>query len=1072
MVVASRHIRTSRHGTALGRAPCVLACLSLVLGATLSAQTDTLRSGEGRQRDLAAGQTHRYAIELESGHFLHAVVVPQGIDVAVSLVDPSASEILDIDSSRDQIGSETLVAVAEQRGRYQIVVTPALDDVPAGRYFLRIEAVRHATATDTIQVGANRMLERGIGLAQSAEPKQWEEALPLLAGALADFRRADDRESIATAVLQTASASYNLNRPEAIDLGRQALALYSELGDEGSVAAASGLLGAIHMRRGELAEASRLSTAALAVARKAGNRTEEAFALTVMGIVYGRSGEPERAVEAFQGAHRVAREMGLKRSESGALNNLGIATKDLGDNRLSLEYYERALVVIRARGDRNLEANTLTNLGNVHRLLGEYEQALAAYEAGLALARDAGNAEYEARALNMIGSTFYRLGEFRKALDYHRQSLDIRRRIIDVASEAASLDGAGLALHRLGDSEQAIRDLTEALRIRRATAERLGESDTLRNLALVERDRGNMTAALGHIEAAVQLTDDMRGQVMSPDLRTSFIAAEQDRYELYIDVLMQLHKDRPGNGFDVRALEASERGRARVLLESLLEARSDIREGVDASLLERERTSQAQLSAASARLSRLLTRQSEPTEIDATRASLETLSVEYRQLQDRIRKESPGYAALTQPGSVSVGDIQRELVDADTVLLEYSLGETRSWLWAVTPTAVSSFELPPRREVEAVGRRVYGLLTARQARLDESLSTRSARVAKADAEWRRESTVLGRMLLGQVAAHYGDAWRGRRLLIVAADVLQFLPFSALSDPASEGQPLVVDHEIVNLPSASVLAIIRQQTDGRPQPPQQLAVIADPVFEADDPRIAATTRGQADRARIATRGSTDAPGVSAAARALRSVEDLSESPVPRLSRLPFTRREALAISALVPAEQRLEATGFQASRTTVMSGDLAEYRLVHFATHGFLNSAQPGLSGLVLSLLDQDGKAQDGFLRLNDIYNLRLRADVVVLSACQTALGKEIRGEGVIGLTRGFMYAGARRVVASLWQVNDNATAELMKRFYQGMLVDRLTPAAALRRAQRQLAAMPRWASPYYWAPFVLQGDWQ
>lgn len=193
---------------------------------------------------------------------------------------------------------------------------------------------------------------------------------------------------------------------------------------------------------------------------------------------------------------------------------------------------------------------------------------------------------------------------------------------------------------------------------------------------------------------------------------------------------------------------------------------------------------------------------------------------------------------------------------------------------------------------------------------------------------------------------------------------------------------------------------------------------------------------------------------------------------RLARLPFTRQEALAIAALVPAEHRLEATGFRASRTTVMSGDLARYRLVHFATHGFLNSGQPALSGLVLSLLDQDGNEQDGFLRLNDIYNLRLRADVVVLSACQTALGKEIRGEGMVGLTRGFMYAGARRVVASLWQVNDSATAELMKRFYEGMLVDRLTPAAALRRAQRQLAAVPRWSSPYFWAPFVLQGEWR
>ncbi len=1041
-------------------------------GASLSAQIDTLRPGARHQADLAAGQTHSYAIDLDGGSFLHAVVVPEGIDVAVSLVDPDGKAILHVDSSRDPIVPETLVAVAGRRGRYQITVSPALDDAPAGRYLIRIEAVRPETTADALHVAASRMLERGIELAQSAEPNQWQGALPLFADALAAFRRAGDQVNVARVVYQTANTSFNLNKPEALALGRQALDLYRELGDPVFVATSRSLLGSIHVRRGDLAEGTRMMTEALAAHRALGNQNETAFALNMLGIIYGRSGEPERAVEAFQQAERIAREMRLGRLESTVLLNLGIATKDLGDTALSLTYYERALALVRARGDRNVEAATLTNLGNLYRRMGEYEKALSAYQAALTLARQVGNTETEARALNTIGSTLYRLGQFQEALDHHRQSLDLRRTIVDVAAEAASLDGAGLARHRLGNSEQAIEDLTDALRIRRATSERLGESDTLRNLALVERDRGNIMAALGHIEAAVRLTDDMRGHVMSPDLRTSFIAAEQARYELYIDVLMQLHKDRPGRGFDVRGFEASERGRARVLLESLLEARTDIRQGVDAALLHRERTAQSQLSAASTRLSRLLTQGSEPGEIEGTRASLETLSTEHRLLQDRIRRESPAYAALTQSGSVSVGDVQRELVDRDTVLLEYSLGETRSWLWAVTPTAVAAFELPPRRDVEAAARRVYALLTARQPRPDESPGARSTRLADAEAGWHQESIALGRMLLGQAAAHYGSAWRGRRLLIVAAEVLQYLPFSALSDPASEQQPLVVDHEVVNLPSASVLAVIRQQTDDAGSTSQELAVLADPVFEADDPRITGTTPGATDRPRASTGGSTAAPGVGVADRALRSVDSMGDSRWQRLARLPFTRQEALAIAALVPAEHRLEATGFRASRTTVMSGDLARYRLVHFATHGFLNSGQPALSGLVLSLLDQDGNEQDGFLRLNDIYNLRLRADVVVLSACQTALGKEIRGEGMVGLTRGFMYAGARRVVASLWQVNDSATAELMKRFYEGMLVDRLTPAAALRRAQRQLAAVPRWSSPYFWAPFVLQGEWR
>ncbi|HKQ92316.1 MAG TPA: CHAT domain-containing protein, partial [Blastocatellia bacterium] len=191
------------------------------------------------------------------------------------------------------------------------------------------------------------------------------------------------------------------------------------------------------------------------------------------------------------------------------------------------------------------------------------------------------------------------------------------------------------------------------------------------------------------------------------------------------------------------------------------------------------------------------------------------------------------------------------------------------------------------------------------------------------------------------------------------------------------------------------------------------------------------------------------------------------------RLLGTRREAAAILALVPERERMQALDFEASRTTALRPELSEYRIVHFATHGMLNNVHPELSGIVLSLVDKEGKSQDGFLRLQDIYNLKLPAELVVLSACQTGLGKEIKGEGMVGLTRGFMYAGAPRIVASLWKVDDRATSELMKRFYQGMLgPEALSPAGALRQAQLSIWKQKQWREPYYWAAFVLQGEWK
>ena len=167
-----------------------------------------------------------------------------------------------------------------------------------------------------------------------------------------------------------------------------------------------------------------------------------------------------------------------------------------------------------------------------------------------------------------------------------------------------------------------------------------------------------------------------------------------------------------------------------------------------------------------------------------------------------------------------------------------------------------------------------------------------------------------------------------------------------------------------------------------------------------------------------------------------------------------------------------ALDFDASRATVMSPDFGNYRIVHFATHSLLNNEHPELSGVVLSLVDRAGRPQNGFLRLYDIYNLRLSSDLVVLSACQTALGGEIGSEGLIGLTRGFLYAGTPRVVASLWETDDRASAELMKRFYESMLTRNERPAAALRAAQISMWRTKGWDSPYYWAAFTLQGEWR
>jgi CHAT domain-containing protein len=350
----------------------------------------------------------------------------------------------------------------------------------------------------------------------------------------------------------------------------------------------------------------------------------------------------------------------------------------------------------------------------------------------------------------------------------------------------------------------------------------------------------------------------------------------------------------------------------------------------------------------------------------------------------------------------------------------------------------------------------------------EAADEKQARIKQADAVYLAAAAALSRTLLGPVAGQLTK----KRLLIVADGALQYLPFGALPGPrgGESGPPLIVEHEIVSLPSASTLAVLRRELAARGPAPKSVAVLADPIFDPADERLTALSArnrtGSAPRARVRAAESLPESDLTRSARDL----GLSGEGM-RLPRLPFTRKEAQAILALAPAGMRKKALDFAASQATATSPELAQYRYLHFATHGLLNSLHPELSGIVLSLVDERGREQDGFLRVHEVFNLNLPAELVVLSGCRTGLGKEMRGEGLVGLTRGFMYAGAARVLVSLWDVHDEATAGLMARFYRRVMGQPgMSPASALRAAQVEMWKEGRWRAPYYWAAFVLQGE--
>jgi len=871
-------------------------------------------------------------------------------------------------------------------------------------------------------------------------------------------------------------------KQKALEYHTQALQLYRDVGDRAGEANSINNIGLVYADLGEKQKALDYYAQALPIHRALHDREGEAVTLLNIGSAHSALGEKQKALDSYSGALALFRIVGDRKYEASALNNIGQIYFEVGEAQRAIDLITEALAIKKEIGDRAGEADLLNNLGAINDELGEYQKALEFYAQALPLRRSVGDRPGEAMTLNNMGMVYRALVDTRKALDYFSQALSIYRAVGDRDGEALTLDNIGASYGDLGDQQKALEYYGQALTLLRAVGDRDVEAGVLGNVALIHRNAGNLAAARSEIEAAIAILESLRTKIINQQLRTSYFAKVQGYYEFYIDLLMRLHKQKPNEGHDAEALQASERARARALLEVLTEAHADVRQGVEARLVERERALKQQLNTAAEEQIIILSGPHTEEQREVIAKRIETLTNELQQIETQIRQTSPRYAALTQPRALTGKEVQTMVLDGNTILLEYSLGEERSYLWAVTQKNIMSYELPKRADIESVAREVYELFTDESkwpGKSSESL--RKSDLAKSTSGNRPPSSPamssapavavqLSQMILGPVAAQLGT----KRLLVVADGTLQYLPFAALPVPAAttnsvtnqEGKsysPLIVDHEIVNLPSASTLAVLRNEVTDRKPARKSIAIFADPVFEKSDPRLSRASNS-------GTETNKTNP------RALELMRSAKETGVVRsdlqIPRLPGTRREAERILALSPAATNKPAFDFEANRLTATSADMSEYRFVHFATHGFLDSQHPELSGILLSMFDDRGQPQDGFLRAHEIFNLRLPADLVVLSACQTGLGKDVRGEGVVSLTRSFMYAGASRVVVSLWSVSDEGTAELMARFYQGMLKKSLTPAQALQAAQVSMFKEKQFTAPFYWAAFTLQGEWR
>ncbi|HEX8456077.1 MAG TPA: CHAT domain-containing protein [Pyrinomonadaceae bacterium] len=940
-----------------------------------------------------------------------------------------------------------------------------------------------------------------------------QEALNYYGQALSLFRAAGDRTGESMALYSAGFALARAGRVrEAVKSYEAALSIQSADADRLGEVRTLTALGGAYDRLGDYDRALALYQRAAPIRQELGDRLGAALTINNIGVLHDNWGDWQKARESYEAtlaAYGALLDGGLTACvadtpssasriceyAASAYDNLGELYNSLGDPLAALSTFEKSLVIRDKLNRPKGQGSTRSRMCYSNLLLGRPRDALS-------LCQGAGDRKGAlsfqeppdtlkpsidppglANTYLFMGMAYDALNEREKALEYFGRASEIQRKIDDPRALAITLDKAGAAYERTGDTKKAFESFDEALHLWQRINDLDGKAITLYKIARAERGRGNLVDAHARIMSALDIIESLRVKVTAQRLRASYFAQKLDYYELAVDLKMQLAQAggrsvaAPGE-LVAAALQTSERARARVLFDILAEARVEPRGGMDQTLeelLRRRQKIQQRLDFKAALQTKLLAGKASSEELAFIEKELLQLAAEYDDVDAQARARSTRYAELTRPQLLSVAEIQSQLLDEQTLLLEYNLGEERSYLWVVAQSGIKSFELRKRAEIENAARRVRDILKAEQKQPGEPARAYETRLAGLESQYRKEAALLSDMLLGPAAAELGR----KRLLIVAEGELQQIPFVALpapeaatDDPArmrllnaadltaeNTPPPLGEAHEIVGLPSASTLAALRVMTQKREHLSKAVAVIADPVFDREDPRLQDALKEQSVPAAPHQRP--------------QALEDAVRSFGAGLQRLMASRREANDIVAAAPAQTASVALGFAANRTTATASELSQYRFVHFATHAVFNDRQPELSGIVLSLFDERGRPrEDGFLRLHDIYNMNLPVDMVVLSACQTGLGKQVRGEGLIGLTRGFMYAGAARVVASLWKVDDEATAELMKFFYRHMLRDGMSPPAALRQAQMSLRRQRRWSAPYYWAGFVLQGEWK
>jgi len=1098
----------------IARMACLAGCLLLVACNHEAATIESLR--DAAEGGIGADQKIQFQLSLRPRQVVLVEARQEKIDFAVTLAGPDGVTVLTVDSPTERVGTERLLYESALGGVYTVTLIGHAHAPTNGRYGVEFNAIPPDIAGELLE-GYRALSEASQGFAAGVDER--DAAAKNYERAALSFAKAGRQELEAETRYALAALAYDFlsDWSVAVENAGQAAAIFTSRHDERRYADSIALEAAALTERGKAKGRERGGIAAPDLERAASLLDEalkinlarrDEFALANnyndrgLNLLYRDKFEAAVAsfrqaaalfgqmkerpselaslqdiatVQALRGDYRAAAdelerllgEMDVK-ADPGAVAdvaaNSAFALTQIGDTTVALRRYAQALDIQQTEGDVGGEARSRQGIANIYWRLGERERALEMFLATLPLREAANDRRGTVITLVSIGNLYRELGKHGQAASFHSRALDYatqndmsptdrlrvqvalaadRNAVADywgamhIVEEARKLDipanhpfqARALLEHArasagVGRLEGAVSDLQQVISMQATIGASFDESMARVMLAGILNKQRRSTESLAELDKALAQLESLRIQAAGPELRAAFLAARHDAYGQRVDVLLSAPST-PTPATILETLLTAERSHARSFLDGMY-SRNEA-QSPDAATAGDIARLYEQLDGHQLRLQLLVGQGLEPTD-----GRMVELKSEMNLLRARISSQAATAASVAKPFdevSTRAGllELQGKLPAGD-VILNYLLSSPRSWLWVVTRDEVRVLPLPDRAIIDKAAREFLSYLSRPPSLIDGKLPASGAALAR-DILWAAGLPATG------------------RTIVIPDGVLQHVPFAALPmSAAGDAQRLVERTELTTAHSLSTLQLLEKRGHARVQKPRVM-LVADPVFSADDSRVPATVRNEL-RARV------------------EPSPLLAHLDVPRL---PATGDEAGAIAKLLPADQVHIARDFAANQRVFDELRTGDYSILHFATHLRVDREDPGLTALLLSRVDASGKALRGTVAAYEIAAMRLQPGLVVLSACDSSVGRDFRGEGMLGLGRAFLLSGAQNVIATQWPVADRATSELMQRLYAAMIQQGKSPSAALRTAQMELKNDKRWRHPYFWAGFVVYG---